>query len=249
MISEHDFDIREPILELRTVTAGYGDIVAIRNVSLKLPKAGILCLLGRNGSGKSTTLRSIVGLNRAMTGSVLLEGQDIAAKRVYDRAAAGIAFVQEGKRIFRDRTVEENLVLGAFTTGLRRRALAGKIDQSYELFPILGEKRNQRAGLLSGGQQQMLAIAQALMPDPKVLLLDEPSAGLAPSIVGDVLRVVRRLRDERGLSIVLVEQAADLALGVGDHVVVLDLGKVVFAGPTSAPGVRDKVVDAYFSLG
>lgn len=249
MINDQDFEVSEPILELRSVTAGYGDIVAIRNVSLRLPKAGILCLLGRNGSGKSTTLRSIVGLNRAMTGSVLLEGNDLWAKRVYDRASAGIAFVQEGKRIFRDRTVEENLVLGGFPTRLSRRNLAGRIEQSYELFPILGEKRHQRAGLLSGGQQQMLAIAQALMPDPKVLLLDEPSAGLAPSIVGDVLRVVKRLRDERGLSIILVEQAADLALGVGDHVVVLDLGKVVYAGPTSAPGVRDRIIDAYFSLG
>ena len=235
------------ILQVDGMSTGYGDLVVVRDVSFDVAQGKIVSLLGRNGAGKSTTLRAIAGLNPLKSGSVMLEGRNVSKLTPYERVSKGIAFVQEGKRIFRERTVEENLLLGGFSTGLARRQLMPALERCYAFFPILAERKSLLAGSLSGGQQQMLAIAQALVPNPKVLLLDEPSAGLAPVIFAEVLQTIVRLRNETSLSIVLVEQAADLVLSVADEVVVLEIGKVVLHRDARSPTVRDDVLRAYFS--
>jgi branched-chain amino acid transport system ATP-binding protein len=235
-----------PLLQVQAVTAGYGDLIAIRDVDLTVARGTVVGLIGRNGAGKSTTLRAIAGLNKVVRGRVLLDGEDVSRLPAYRRAQAGIAFVPEGKRIFRERTVRDNLIIGASAAKLHRAQLHSRIEEAYALFPILGEFRSRSAGLLSGGQQQMLAIAQALMPAPQLLLLDEPSAGLAPSVVNEVLRSVVRLRDERGLGVLLVEQAADLALAYADDVTVLDVGRTSLSGRSADPQLRQRIERAYF---
>ncbi len=216
-------------LTLSDVTSGYGDIIVVRDMSFTVERASIVGLLGRNGAGKTTTLRTIAGLLRGTRGSIVLDGRDISARPPYQRAAAGVAFVQEGKRIFRSRTVEENLLLGVFATRVKRRQLGARVGAAYERFPVLATRRREAAGALSGGQQQMLAIAQALMRDPSVLLLDEPSAGLAPTVVADLYDVIAGLRDD-GLAIVLVEQSVAWAKSVADRIVMIDLGRVIYYG-------------------
>ncbi len=210
-------------LSIRGLSTGYGQIQVIRDLSLDCPSGQITAVLGRNGAGKTTLLSAVVGLIGS-TGTVEYDGQAITGP-AYARARAGIALVQEGKRVFRARTVEENLRIGGYVHRRRRGYLAQGIEAAYARFPILGEKRDLAAGLLSGGQQQMLAIAQALMLEPRVLLLDEPSAGLAPAIVQEVFGEVARLRDE-GLCVVLVEQLVDNSLAIADRVAVLDHGRV-----------------------
>jgi branched-chain amino acid transport system ATP-binding protein len=190
-------------------------------------------------------MRAISGLNRAPGGSTLFRGEDISNLPPYARITRGIGYVQEGKRIFRSRTVEENLRLGAYTRRLSRRELDASLEAAYARFPVLGERRREPAGVLSGGQQQMLAIAQALGSEPQLLLLDEPSVGLAPALVKDVLVSVGELRDE-GLAVLLVEQAVEVALEVADHVVVLDLGRVVHRGSRDDPDIHTAIENAYF---
>ena len=190
-------------------------------------------VLGRNGAGKTSLMSAIAGLlPNVRTGTISIGERDVTAMPAHKRAAAGIGLVQEGKRVFRNRTVEENLLLGTYSakgwsmrSAARKQALAAAFDR----FPVLQEKRSDRAGGLSGGQQQMLAIAQALAADPSVLLLDEPSAGLAPAIRTEVFETARGLRDE-GLAVVVVEQLVDVALDVADSVAVLDSGRIVSSG-------------------
>lgn len=210
-------------LSISGLSTGYGQIQVIRDLSLECPAGQITAVLGRNGAGKTTLLSAVAGLI-ASTGSVEFDGDPISGP-AYARARSGIAMVQEGKRVFRARTVEENLRIGGYVHRRRRGYIASGIEAAYERFPILGEKRNLAAGLLSGGQQQMLSIAQALMLEPRVLLLDEPSAGLAPAIVQEVFREIGRLRDG-GLCVVLVEQLVDNSLAIADRVAVLDHGSV-----------------------
>lgn len=211
-------------LTIAGLSTGYGQIQVIRDLSLECPAGQITAVLGRNGAGKTTLLSAVAGL-LSSTGEIAFDGAPISGP-AYLRARAGVAMVQEGKRVFRARTVEENLRIGGYVHRRQRGYLAEGIAAAYARFPILGEKRHLAAGLLSGGQQQMLAIAQALMLRPKVLLLDEPSAGLAPAIVQEVFREVARLRDE-GLCVVLVEQLVDNSLAIADRVAVLDQGRVV----------------------
>ena len=234
------------ILTVEGLRAGYGDLTAVRDISFTVPKGGVFGLIGRNGAGKSTTLRAIAGLNSAVRGRILLEDRDVTHFPPYRRSAAGIAFVPEGKRVFRERSVRDNLVIGAKPGRLGKALLRERIDAAYALFPILGEFRNRRAALLSGGQQQMLAIAQALMPRPTLLLLDEPSAGLAPSVIGEVLAAVTQLRLEIGISVILVEQSAELALSFADTVTVLDVGRIVASGTSGDPDLRGRIQNVYF---
>ncbi|GAA2373116.1 ABC transporter ATP-binding protein [Dactylosporangium salmoneum] len=232
-------------LELRQVACGYGDLRVVTDATLEVEAGSVTALLGRNGAGKTTTLRAVAGLNKITSGAATLDGTDLGPLPAYRRARAGIAYVQEGKRIFRSRTVEENLLLGTYagqSTARGRELMA----QMYERFPLLAERRKLRAAQLSGGQQQMLAIAQALIADPRVLLLDEPSAGLAPAIVGQVLDVIRDLRT-RGLAILLVEQAVEFALAAADRVVVLNLGRTVYSGQATDPGLREAIRRAYMA--
>lgn len=234
-------------LEAVDLVGGYGDLRVLWGVSVAAEAGAVTVVLGRNGAGKTSLLNAIAGfLPVVESGRVSLDGSDISRMPPYGRTRAGLGFVQEGKRIFRRRSVQENLLVGAYP--LRRPligtgpAVRAALEQAYTRFPVLAERRRTPAGSLSGGQQQMLAIAQALMPGPRVLLLDEPSAGLAPGVAREVFAMVRRLRDE-GLAVVLVEQVVEQALAAADRVVVIEGGRVAASGPVSefddAAVVRD----------
>lgn len=227
-------------LEVKGITCGYGDITVVRDFSLSVNPGEVLALLGRNGAGKTTTLRAISGLIRIDSGEILVEGRSIGGLPPYKRVSQGIAFVQEGKRIFRERTIEENLMLGAFTSKFKPKTMQSQLEEAYDRFPILRARRHQPAGALSGGQQQMLSIAQALMRRPGVLLLDEPSAGLAPAIVSEVYDAIARLRDE-GLAILLVEQAVGWAASVADRIAVMSLGEKLYEGPATGPEAEQAI--------
>ena len=234
-----------PLLRVTNLAAGYGDLRAVWDVSLEVSAGRVLALLGANGAGKSTTLHAVLGLSRVMGGSIEMAGRDLRGLPPYDRAKLGIGLVQEGKRLFRQRTVEQNLMLGGWTIPRpRRQRLKKAVARAYDRFPVLADKRHEQAGSLSGGQQQMLAIAQALVPEPRVLMLDEPSAGLAPIIVSEVLGVISDLRAE-GIGILLVEQLVDASLQVADHVTVISRGRMAWSGPRAAVGGRQDILDAY----
>jgi branched-chain amino acid transport system ATP-binding protein len=220
------------LLEATEIRSGYGDIAVLRGVSLAVYPGRITALLGANGAGKTTLLRTIAGLNPVTSGSLRLAETVINRMPPSARAAAGLGFVMEGKRIFHRRSVEENLMLGGYTVSRSRRQLRRRTGEMYERFPILGTRRAARAGELSGGQQQMLAIGQALMASPRVLMLDEPSAGLAPVVVKEVMAIVAELKAE-GLAVLLVEQAVEAALQIADHITVLDVGRVVIDQPAA----------------
>jgi branched-chain amino acid transport system ATP-binding protein len=222
----------QSLLKVEALATGYGDLRVVWDVSFEVWPGQVTALLGRNGSGKTTSLRAVAGLNPLHSGSIVYDGRPIDSLPAQRRVRAGISYVQEGKRIFRQQTVEENVLLGGYALGLRRSALAKEAERIYDLFPILREKRRHAAGSLSGGQQQMVAIGQALMARPKLLMLDEPSGGLAPSVVAEVMARVAELK-ESGLAILLVEQAVDAAVAVADHVTVLDVGKVTLNSPVA----------------
>ncbi|QNS02565.1 ABC transporter ATP-binding protein [Streptomyces xanthii] len=232
----------EPILRVRGLGTGYGDLRVVWDVSFDVWPGQLTVLLGRNGAGKTTTLRAVSGLNKASAGRVELAGRDITKAAAHTRVKRGMAYVQEGKRVFHGLTVEQNLLLGGYTRRLKRPALREEAERMYELFPVLGDKRALLAGTMSGGQQQMLAIAQALMAGPELLMLDEPSGGLAPVIVNEVMERVGRLK-ETGIGILLVEQAVEASVAVADHVAVLDMGRVVLSAPADEV---DDLQDAYF---
>ncbi|WP_222849594.1 ABC transporter ATP-binding protein [Trebonia kvetii] len=234
-----------PLLTVSGIAAGYGDLRAVWDVSLKVWPGQLTALLGRNGAGKTTTLRAISGLNKVQSGTVRLREQDITRVPPYQRVRMGMAYVQEGKRVFRRLTVEQNLILGGYVRKQGRANLRKEAERVYELFPVLGEKRRLPAGSMSGGQQQMLAIGQALMAEPSVLLLDEPSGGLAPVIVAEVMDRIGALRGQ-GLGILLVEQAVEAAIGYADHVAVLDVGKVVLTAKAGEVDDMTILRDAYF---
>jgi branched-chain amino acid transport system ATP-binding protein len=233
-----------PLLEVESIAGGYGDITVVRDVSFAARPGQITAILGRNGAGKTTSLRMVSGLNSISSGSILWEGEDISKKQPHVRTAIGLAYVQEGKRIFRERSVQENLMLGAYTMKIPRSQVMARVNEAFGRFPALAAKRDVDAGLLSGGQQQMLAIAQALVPGPRVLMLDEPTTGLAPSIVGELFALVESLRDE-GMAVVLVEQAVDFCLGIADEAVVLNLGGVVYRGAAKDAATRSAVEATY----
>jgi branched-chain amino acid transport system ATP-binding protein len=232
-------------LTLREIDAYYGDSHVLRRVSLRLPEGRLLGLLGRNGAGKTTTLSVTVGLLPARHGAVEVYGRAVTGRTPEVIAAHGVALVPQGRRVFRNLTVQENLTVAG-----RRprdgRAAPWTLDSVYGVFPRLSERHRQMAGSLSGGEQQMLAIARALMSNPRVLLMDEPSEGLAPQIVAEVMTTIRRLKAQ-GLSIVLVEQNARLVFEVADDIVILNSGEVAFAG--SAADLHAQGVDLRQHLG
>jgi branched-chain amino acid transport system ATP-binding protein len=207
------------------VVAGYGSVLVLHGVSISAAAATITTVLGANGAGKSTLLRTIGGFVRPRSGRVLLDGVDLARRRPEDVARAGVAHVPEGQGVITELTVEENLRLGALLRPGGQRAAA--LADAFQRFPMLADRRRRAAGTLSGGERQILVIARALMAAPRVLLLDEPSLGLAPKIVAQVMELIRQLRDDAGLTVVLVEQNARIALAIADRGIVLNLGKVV----------------------
>jgi ABC-type branched-subunit amino acid transport system ATPase component len=236
---------RRPMLSLEGAVSGHGDLRVLQGVSLDVPAGTIEVVLGRNGVGKTTLLSAIAGQLPLWEGRLTVDGEDLTKVPVYRRTARGVALVQEGKRIFRDRTILENLVLGTHSVDLGRSERRDLCLSLLDDFPVLKDRAHERAGGLSGGQQQMLAIAQALASRPRVLLLDEPSAGLAPSIVEEVFDRVRALADG-GLTVVLVEQVADQALRIGDHLTVLDDGRVVASGAPTEFHDGTSLQEAYF---
>ncbi len=231
----------EPILELRGVSAHYGNIQALKGISLKALPGEIVTIIGGNGAGKSTTLMTICGIVKATGGDILYQGRSILGLASAKLAPMGLCQVPEGRRIFPRLTVEENLDMGAFfrkdKPGIRR-----DIEQVFELFPVLRERCRQPGGTLSGGEQQMLAIGRALMGRPQLLLLDEPSLGLAPLIVQRIFRIVEDINKQQGTTILLVEQNANVALRMASRGYVLETGKVVMEGEASAlldnPAIR-----------
>jgi branched-chain amino acid transport system ATP-binding protein len=213
-------------LAVENLVAGYGEVTVLESVSLAARPGTITAVLGANGAGKTTLLRTISGLVRPRTGRVLIDGANLARRRPEDITRAGVAHVPEGQGVITELTIEENLRLGGLTRhggAARSAALA----DAYQRFPLLAERKRRLAGTMSGGERQILVIARALMAAPRVLLLDEPSLGLAPRMVTQVMELVRRLRDDSGLTVLLVEQNARSALAIADHGLVLNLGKVV----------------------
>ena len=226
-------------LNLTDIDAFYGDGHVLQKVSFAVGEGRLLGLIGRNGAGKSTCMNVTVGLLPPRSGSVKVFGADVTRLPPERVAAHGVALVPQGRRVFRSLTVRENLAVAARTP--KDRKAFWTVDTVFEMFPRLQERRNQLASLLSGGEQQMLAIGRALMANPRVLLMDEPSEGLAPQIVADVGRTIARLKGE-GLSIVLVEQNIKLTLELADDVTILNSGSVVFAGSGAALKANDAIV-------
>jgi branched-chain amino acid transport system ATP-binding protein len=222
-----------PRLEVEDLFVGYGPIVAVRGVSLTVQEGEVVALLGANGAGKTTTLKAIAGLLSPRAGRIRWGDRDLGGLSADRVVALGISLCPEGRSIFGPMTVEDNLLLGAF---LRPREAPATLAQVYELFPVLRERRHALAGNLSGGEQQMLAIGRALMAQPRLLLLDEPSLGLAPVLADRMMETVKEIR-RRGTAVLLVEQNASLALEVADRAVVLEAGTVALAG--SAQELRD----------
>jgi branched-chain amino acid transport system ATP-binding protein len=217
------------MLKLESVNVSYGAIQAVRDVSIEVPKGEVVTIIGANGAGKSTLLKSVVGLEPVTGGRVLFDGEDITAMPAHRRTGMGVALSPEGRGVFSDQSVRDNLLLGAYSKKDTAAQTEQKIEQFFVMFPRLKERQEQFAGTLSGGEQQMLAIARALMSEPKLLLLDEPSLGLAPLIIRDIFNTIRALR-EMGLTILLVEQMANQALGVADRAYVLETGRITLQG-------------------
>jgi branched-chain amino acid transport system ATP-binding protein len=235
------------MLTVEDVVTTYGGVRALNGVSMTVEPATITAVLGANGAGKTTLLRTVNGLVRPRSGRINYEGRDLLRTHVDDVVRMGIAHVPEGRGVITELTVDENLRLGALWR--RNRAeLQRSLADMYELFPPLAQRRSKPADTLSGGERQMLAIARALMSRPRLLLLDEPSLGLAPRITAQIMATLRQLRDEQSLTVVLVEQNARSALSVSDRAVVLNLGRVVVSGPAADLAADEKLRHAYLGF-
>lgn len=230
------------MLKVEGLVAGYGNITVLKGIDIEVKPGETVALIGANGAGKSTTLRTLSGLVRPRAGRVIFDGQDITELPPHKRSRAGLVHVPEGRAILGQMTVQENLEVGAL--GRRDREIATDLAQIFERFPRLAERRHQLAGTLSGGEQQMLAIGRALMAKPKLLLLDEPSMGLAPIVVAQVFDLIQDIR-ESGIPLLLVEQNARQALRIADRAYVLETGRIVVAGPAQALATDPEVIGAY----
>jgi branched-chain amino acid transport system ATP-binding protein len=215
------------LLSLENVTTYYGQMRILEGISLQVGEGELVCLLGGNASGKSTTLKTVLGIVRPRTGRVLLDGQDVTGWPVPQRIATGVAIVPENRRLFSDMTVRENLELGAVLRG--RATFDEDLDRVHELFPRLNERRHQLAGTLSGGEQQMVAMGRALMSRPRLLLMDEPSMGLSPALVQQNFRIIKEIHAS-GVAVLMVEQNAAMALSIADRGYVLSTGEIVLEG-------------------
>ncbi len=235
------------LLELKDVHAGYGAVRALQGLSIDVPEGSIVTLLGANGAGKTTTLKVISGLVRSSWGDVLFRGQSLSNLTTEQIVRRGIVQVPEGRRIFPDLTVAENLKVGAYTRS-DRSAVETDIEGIVALFPKLRERWRQLGGFLSGGEQQMLAVGRALMARPVLLLLDEPSLGLAPRIVSEIFGALKRIQSERRMTMLMVEQNANLALRNADFGYVLQLGRVALGGPAGKLRQNREVVDSYMGV-
>jgi branched-chain amino acid transport system ATP-binding protein len=230
-----------PMLQVENVEVRYGSVPAIHDLSLLVNEGEIVTVLGANGAGKTTTLRMISGLHRPYSGRVLFEGEEIQNRPAHEHVGRGLSHVPEGRRIFATMSVRENLDMGAFG---RRGSYKDDFDHIYSLFPVLGERQKQLGGTLSGGEQQMLAIGRALMARPRLLLLDEPSLGLAPMIIASIFQIIETIRAE-GVTVMLVEQNANQALRIADRGYVLENGHVLYQDTAPALLSDDRIRRAY----
>lgn len=231
------------LLEARGLELGYGRSLVVKGVDLAVPKGAIVCLIGANGAGKTTVLRGLSGLIKARAGAIRFMQADVTRAAAHRIARAGVAHAPEGRQIFANMTVAENLLMGGYFAP-NKAELARRRESVLARFPRLAERMRQSAGLLSGGEQQMLAIGRALMADPKLLLLDEPSMGLAPLFVEEIFRTIAGLKDE-GRTILLVEQNAHAALELADYAYVLETGRITLEGPGRELLARTDIADAY----
>ncbi|HDN75692.1 MAG TPA: ABC transporter ATP-binding protein [Acidilobales archaeon] len=235
------------LLELRNVEAGYGEFRVLHNVSITVKKGEIVALVGPNGAGKTTTLRTIMGMTTLYSGDVIYNGKSIRNLPTHKRVELGLTMVPEGRKLFNTLTVYENLIAGAITRRAREK-LEDSLEFVFTLFPRLKERKYQLAGTLSGGESQMLAIARALMSRPEVLLLDEPSLGLAPKIVLMIFDVIKKLRDEGGVTILLVEQHVKNSLEIADRGYVMELGRIVIEGDAKKILADERLKKAYLII-
>lgn len=232
------------MLEIKSIRVSYGKVEVIKNVSFNIEKGEVVVIIGANGAGKTTIMKTITGLMKPGSGSIVFKGQDISKISAEKIVAAGITMCPEGRQVFPQHTVNENLKLGAYLIRHNRKLVQERMEKMYELFPILKERQQQLAGTLSGGEQQMLAIARAMMVNPELLLLDEPSAGLAPIYVKNTFDMIKKL-SERGTTILLVEQMAQMALGVADRAYVLETGRIVISGSAQEIMHDPRVEESY----
>jgi branched-chain amino acid transport system ATP-binding protein len=241
----------DPVLEINNIEVIYEDVILVlRGLSLSVPEGEIVALLGSNGAGKSTTLKAVAGLlpsehGEVTQGNVVYQGRKITRANPAEIVRMGISLVMEGRRVFEHLTVHENLTTGAYT---RRSGVAADLDLAYEFFPRLKDRRNQQAGYLSGGEQQMLAIGRSLMSKPKLMMLDEPSLGLAPLLVEEIFGRVKSLNTEIGTTVLLVEQNARRALQIADHAYVMENGRIVLEGPAAQLASNPDVQEFYLGL-
>jgi branched-chain amino acid transport system ATP-binding protein len=234
-------------LEIEKLEVKYGQIIAVKDASLQVERGELVAVIGSNGAGKTTTLKTISGLLKPTSGQIKINGKDVIGFAPHKIAALGVAHCPEGRKVFATQSVEDNLLLGGYLRSFKegRKGLMREMDRQFELFPILRERRDQIAGTLSGGQQQMLAIARALMSRPQLLMLDEPSMGLAPIIIDEVFRAIKNLRDSGEVTVLLVEQLAYRALQIADRGYVFEEGHVRLSGPAKDLLVSPEVQRAY----
>ena len=231
------------MLSLSNISVSYDGSRILRNLSLTVPASGLVCLMGRNGVGKTTTLKSILGLVRLDGGSVTIDGEEITALKPDLRARKGLGYVPQGRDIFPNLTVWENLKISLVVHGIKAN---GQVDRVLELFPILKEMLGRKGGILSGGQQQQLSIARALLTDPKILILDEPTEGIQPNIIDQIGETLLKIKREGRISILLVEQYLDFCLAVGDSFYIMDRGSIVAEGPIDR--LNDEIVKQHLTV-
>ncbi|APX77473.1 LIV-I protein F [Achromobacter insolitus] len=231
------------LLDIKNLAVSYGAVNVLKQVSLHVDTNEIVTIIGGNGAGKSTMMRALSGIEKS-TGDIAFAGQDMGGVSAHKRVGLGIAHVPEGRQVFPDQTVHDNLMLGAFLRKESPAELAAEIENCFAMFPRLKERRDQYAGTLSGGEQQMLAICRALMSKPRILMLDEPSLGLAPLIVAEIFKIIKSLK-ERGMTILLVEQMANQALAISDRAYVLEVGSIVMEGTGQELLASERVREAY----
>ncbi len=231
------------MLKLENVTVNYGAIEALTGISMHVERGEVVTLIGANGAGKTTTLRTITGLLRPLAGRVSFEGENIGGKPTHKLVARGISMSPEGRGVFANLSVGENLLMGAYLNK-NKRGIAADLERAFQMFPRLKERESQKAGTLSGGEQQMLAIGRALMSNPRLLLLDEPSLGLAPLIVHTIFEAIDQIK-KKGTTILLVEQNAHAALGHSDRAYVLETGRIVIEGSSKELAADPRIKEAY----
>lgn len=233
-------------LVVRGLEAGYGEMQVLWSVDIEVEKGSFTVILGPNGAGKTTLLKAIMGIVRPFSGKIVYRGEDVTYTPPHKKVEMGITLVPEGRRLFPELTVEENLILGAYTQGIRD--IGDRLELVYNVFPRLKERRAQKAGTLSGGEQQMLAIGRALMSKPSLLMLDEPSQGLAPKLALEIVELLGRLREGEELTILMVEQNVAAALRLADFIYVLEQGRIVASGTPEEVASIEDVRKAYFGL-